>query len=121
MTNFLATLILLVISFFVVNLFPAGHDFIGSIMDSFNQKTTNVVQEYDRLKGQVDEVTTTIKDTKEQVDKTVEAVSSAATSASKALDQVNQMLGKDKPPVPADPSQPVVKVDQKVVEGTTTK
>jgi len=95
MTNIIATVILLAITFFVINLFPMGKNFIGSILDSFNEKRTNVMEEYERVKGTVDEVKTTVTETKENIDNTIEGVNKAVDSASEAVDSLNKIVGKD--------------------------
>jgi len=95
MANIFATIILLGITVFVVSLFPGGKDFIGSITGSLNDKKTNVVEEYERVKGEVGEITDTVKETKEKVDKTIDTLGNAVDTASDTLDKVNSFLGDD--------------------------
>lgn len=95
MGNFIATLILIIITLFVINLFPMGKNFIGSIVDAFNEKRTNVTEEYDRVKDKVDEVKTTVTETKQNIDNTIDSVNKAVDSASEAVDSLNQIVGKD--------------------------
>lgn len=104
MTNIIATVILLAISLFVINLFPMGRDFIGNIIDTFHEKQANIMEEYERVKGTVDEVTTTVTETKEKVDNAIEDVNKAVDSASKAMDSVNKLVGKDEEESEADPN-----------------
>jgi methyl-accepting chemotaxis protein len=95
MGNFIATLILIIITLFVVNLFPMGKSFFGSIVDSFHEKTTNVTQEIERVKGKVDEVKTTVTETKQNITNTIDSVNKAVDSASEAVDSLNKIVGKD--------------------------
>ncbi|MFH0838442.1 MAG: hypothetical protein V1880_04230 [Patescibacteria group bacterium] len=95
MANIIATIILLAISIFVINLFPMGKEFLGSIMDSFHEKKTNVMEEYERVKAEVDDINKTVTETKSKVEKTVETVGNAVDTAANALDKVNSFLGND--------------------------
>ena len=93
MGNFIATIILIIISLFVINLFPMGKEFLGSIVDTFHQKQTNVIQEYEDLKGKVDTVTTAVTETKDKVDTAVTDVNKAVKSVQDAADSANKFLG----------------------------
>lgn len=95
MRNFIVTVILIIITLFVINLFPMGKNFLGSIVNTFHQKQTNVMNEYERVKDSVDEVTTTVTETKKKVDNAVENVNKAVDTASEAMDSVNKLVGKD--------------------------
>ena len=95
MVNFIASIILLAIAVFVISLFPAGKEFIGNITDTFTEKKGNVVEEYERVKGEVEDITETVTETKEKVEKTIDTVSGAVDTASETLDKVNELLGDD--------------------------
>ncbi len=95
MTNFIVSTILLVISIFVISLFPAGNEFLGSIVDSFNEKKTNVTEEYDRVKGEVEDIKATVTETKEKVEETVETANKAVKTVSSVLDKINNLLGRN--------------------------
>jgi F0F1-type ATP synthase membrane subunit b/b' len=95
MTNFIASIILLLIAAFVISLFPGGREFFGDIADVFTEKKTNVVEEYERVKGEVEEVKDTVIETKEKVEDTVDTVNEAVDTASDALDKVNDLVGND--------------------------
>lgn len=93
MGNFIATIILIAISIFVINLFPMGREFLGSIVDTFNDKKANITEEYQDIKGKVDKVTGAVVETKEKVDTAVEDVNKAVDSVSDAVDSANKFLG----------------------------
>jgi|GEM_PF-3290951 len=95
MGNFIVTVILLAITLFVINLFPMGREFLGSIVDTFNEKRTNVMQEYEDIKGTVDKVTGAVTETKDKVDTAVTDVNKAVKSVQDAADSANKFLGDD--------------------------
>jgi len=93
MVNFIASIILLGIAVFVITLFPGGKDFIGDITSSVTEKKDNVIEEYERVRGEVDEITDTVTETKDNIEETVDAVGAAVDTASDALDKINELLG----------------------------
>ena len=93
MSNVIVTIILLAISFFVINLFPMGKAFFANIQESFNEKRTNITEEYERVKDGVEVATETALETKEKVEKTVDAASSAIETVSGVLEKINSLLG----------------------------
>lgn len=93
MANLLATIVLLFIAVFIINLFPFGKDFLGGITDSFNEKKENVVEEYEKVKGTVDDITEKVTETKEKVEGVVETVSDVVDKTSDAIDTANEFLG----------------------------
>jgi ABC-type transporter Mla subunit MlaD len=92
MGNFIATLILLVITFLVLNLFPFFREWTSNLRDQVDEKATNVTEEYERVKDKVNEITGTVVETKEKVEDTVDAVGEAVSATGRAIDQVNSAL-----------------------------
>lgn len=95
MGNFIATIILIGITLFVLNLFPFFRDWTSGIRNEVNEKTGNVVQEYERVKGEVEEISGKVKDTKEKVEDTLDTVGKAVDTAGNIIDKVDGALKGD--------------------------
>lgn len=66
---------------------------MGNLTSTFNEKKENVLEEYETVKGKIDDLAATVEETQEQVESAVNTVSSAVDAAGDALDTVNGLLG----------------------------
>ena len=99
MGNFIATLILIGITLFILNLFPFFQDWTEGIRNDINEKKNNIVEEYIRVQGKVDEATSKIVDTKDKIDNTIDKIGEAVDAAGQAMDTVDGLIN------PEDESQ----------------
>ena len=95
MVNFIASVVLLLIALFIVTLFPGGRDFIGDIKSDITEKTNNVVEEYERVKTGVGEVTDKVNEATTQVGNAIDTVNDAVDSAAGAINSVNSLINGD--------------------------
>jgi len=102
MVNFILTLILIGITFFVLNLFPFFQDWTSDIRNNINEKKNNVVEEYDRVKDEIGDISEKVEDTKETVENTIETVGNAVDTAGNLIDKVDGVLGGTPEDIPLD-------------------
>jgi len=86
--GFIAKVIILVIMGVLLFQFPFVRDFGTNLKASLQEKQANIISEYDRIKGKVDDTVDKVNATKEKVEDTVDAVSDA-------VNKVNGLLGGD--------------------------
>jgi len=112
MINFILTLILIGITFFVLNLFPFFKDWTNGIRGDINEKTNNVVEEYDRVKGEIEGISETVTDAKDKVNNTLDTVGRVVDTAGNMLDKVDNVLGTSEDDTPIDEANDEVIEDQ---------
>jgi len=92
MKNAFTYILLLVITATVILIFPFFGDFKSDLQNRFNEKKSNVVTEYERVKGKIIEVNDKVQSTKDSIEKTIDNVNDVMDTAGNLIDKVNGIV-----------------------------